>query len=52
MAAILANFFMWLSHYMVKLGAFIFGTVMHQYWDYPQGRNYASIDDILKVMDF
>ena len=27
-------------------------TVMHRYWGYPQGRNYASIDNILKVMNF
>ena len=37
---------------MVKLRAFIFGTVMHLYWGYLQGRNYASINNILKVMNF
>ena len=31
--------------YMVKLRALIFGTVMHQYWGNPQGRNYASINN-------
>ena len=25
---------------------------MHLYWGYQQGRNYASIDNILKVMNF
>ena len=34
---------------MVKLRAFIFGTVMHLYWGYLQGRNYASINNIHKV---
>ena len=38
--------------YMVKLRAFIFGTVMHRYWGYPQGRKYVSIYNILKVMNF
>ena len=37
---------------MVKLRALIFGTVRHQYWGYLQGRNYASVNNILKVMDF
>ena len=37
---------------MVKLRTFICGTVMHLYWGYPEGRNYGSIDNILKVMDF
>ena len=37
---------------MVKLRAFIFDTVMHLYWGYLQERNYASIDNILKVMNF
>ena len=37
---------------MIKLRAFIFGTVMHLYWAYPQGRNYTSINNILKVMNF
>ena len=37
---------------MVKLRAFIFDTVMHLYWGYLQGRNYASINNILKVMNF
>ena len=37
---------------MVKLRAFIFGTVMYLYWGYPQGGNYTSINNILKVMNF
>ena len=35
-----------------KLRAIIFGLVMHLYWGYPQGRNYASVYNILKVMNF
>ena len=52
-AAILVNFlnvallFMWLS-----LRALIFGTVIHLYWGYPQERNCASIDNIIKVKNF
>ena len=38
--------------YMVKLRAFIFGSVMHLYWGYLQGRNYASVNNILKVTNF
>ena len=38
---------------MVKLRAFIFDTVMHLYWGYLQGRNYASINNIfLKLWIF
>ena len=37
---------------MVKLIAFIFGTVMHPCWGYQQGRNYPYIDNILKVTNF
>ena len=37
---------------MVKLRAFIFGTVMHLYWGHLWGRNYISIDNILRVMNF
>ena len=37
---------------MVKLRAFIFDTIMHLYWGYLQGRNYASINNVLKVMNF
>ena len=37
---------------MIKLRAFIFGTVMKLYWGYPQGRNYTSINNILKVTNF
>ena len=35
---------------MVELRALIFSTVMHQYWSYPQGRDYTSINNILKVI--
>ena len=53
MAAILANFFIWaLLSTSLKLGAFIFGPVMHLYWGYPQGRNYASVNNIVKVTNF
>ena len=38
--------------YTVKLRAFIFDTVMHLYWGYLEGRNYAPINNILKVMNF
>ena len=52
MAAILA-ISLYDSHvYMVKLRAFIFGSVMYIYWGYPQVRNYASLDNILKIMNF
>ena len=37
---------------IVKLRAFIFGSVMHLYWGYPQQRNYVSINNIHKVMNF
>ena len=37
---------------MIKLRAFTFGTVMHLYWGYSQGRNYTFINNILKVMNF
>ena len=37
---------------MVKLRAFIFGTVMHLYWGHPQEINYISTNNILKVMKF
>ena len=37
---------------MIKLRAFIFGTVMHLYWGYSQGRYYTSINNILKVINF
>ena len=37
---------------MVKLTAFIFGTVMHLYWGCLQERNYASINNIHKIMNF
>ena len=34
---------------MVKLRALIFGSVMYLYWGYPQRKNYASLDNILKI---
>ena len=37
---------------MVKLRAFIFGTVMHLYWGYLQWRNYACTNNILKSYEF
>ena len=37
---------------MVRLKAFIFGSVKDLYWGYPQGSNYASANNILKVMNF
>ena len=37
---------------MVKLRTFIFDTVMHLYWGYLQGRNYASINNILSYEFF
>ena len=33
--------------YIVKLRAFIFGSVMHLYWGYLQERNYVSVNNIL-----
>ena len=38
--------------YMVKLRAFIFSTVMHLYGGNLWGRNYISIDSILKSYEF
>ena len=38
--------------YRIKLRAFIFGSVIHLYWGYPQGRNYASVSNILEIMNF
>ena len=35
---------------MIKLRAFIFGTVMHLYWGYPQGRNYTSINILYEFL--
>ena len=37
---------------MIKPRAFIFGSVVHLYWDYQQGRNCASVLNTLKVMNF
>ena len=37
---------------MVKLRVFLFGSVMHLYWGYPHGKNYASVNNILKVTNF
>ena len=36
---------------MVKLRAFIFGSVMHLYWGYTDTRNYASVYNI-KIVNF
>ena len=51
-AAILTKFLMCSTVYMVKFRAFIFDSVMYLYWDYPQGKNYASANSILKIMNF
>ena len=37
---------------MVKLKAFIFGSVMHLYQGYSQRKNYVSVNNILKVTIF
>ena len=37
---------------MVQLRVFIFGSVIDLYWSYPQRENYASVNNILKVMIF
>ena len=37
---------------MIKLKAFTFGTIMYQYRSYRQERNYASINNILKVINY
>ena len=37
---------------MVKLRVFIFGSVMYLYWGYLQDKNYASVNNILKVTNF
>ena len=37
---------------MVKLRAFIYVSGMYLYWDYPQEKNYASANNILKIMNF
>ena len=51
MAAILAGFFVALLSTWLNL-ELSYVAVMHLYWGYPQGRNYAFIDNILKVMNF
>ena len=38
--------------YIFKLRAIIFGTVKHPYWGYPYKRNYATVANILKLMNF
>ena len=35
---------------MVKLRAFIFGSIMYLNWGYPQSKIYASANNILKIM--
>ena len=52
MSAILANFFLWLSYYMVRLTAFIFGSDMHLFWSYTHKRNYAAVDNIFEIINF
>lgn len=37
---------------MVRLKAFIIGTVMHLFWGYPNRRNYAFATNILKGYEF
>ena len=37
--------------YLVKLRASIFGSVMHLYWGYVPGRNYATADYILETIN-
>ena len=37
---------------MDRLSAFIIGTVMHLFWGYIHRRNYVSVANILKVMNF
>ena len=34
---------------IVKLRAFIFGSVMYLYWGYMVKRNYVDLDNILKI---
>ena len=35
---------------MVQFGAFIFGLVMDLYWDPTLSKNYAAVDNILKII--
>ena len=37
---------------MVKLRAFVFGSVVHLYWDYTQRSSYAAVDNIIKIINF
>ena len=37
---------------MVKFRVFILGSIMHLYWSYPENKNYVSVNNILKVMNF
>ena len=37
---------------MVKHRTFIFGSIMYLYWSYPQSKNYASANNILKILNF
>ena len=37
---------------MVRLRAFIIGTVMHLFWGYPHRRKCMSLSSILQVMNF
>ena len=38
------------TDYMVKYRTFIFGSVMHLYWGFTQGRNYEAVDNILRII--
>ena len=52
MAAILLFSLFASSSNLVILRAFINGTVMHLFLGYPHQRNYASVTNIRKVMNF
>ena len=52
MAALLLIFSFASPPNMVRLRAFINGTVMHLLWGYLHRRNYASVANILKVENF
>ena len=36
---------------MIKLRAFIFGSVVDLYWGYTHRRNYETVDNILKIIN-
>ena len=37
---------------MIKLRGFIFSSIMYLYWSYLQSKNFASVNNILKIMNF